>query len=666
MFEIFEDTICVHGGWLYNKTGANIIKKYQYDNYVRFGPFRVMRKGGGKNTPALIAWCSLHPDFQETIIEKFGNPEDTTKHIIFTEFLEKDTTAEKFYKNYTLDNGSAIADDLIKLHTAEASIFNTIQRILNNRILKTKALGSGGLTTAWKKIAVIVHELPRHTWAHRLPKNYRSLQRKYKSYTAGSYEALLHGGHGHKNSEKINDLAKQWTLARWCDRVYKVATLAQMLDEYNEKAVQESWKTLKDEKTIYNYLYAPEVKSQWYGYRYGELKAKEKYTPQHSTKMPTLRDSLWYSDGTKLNLYYRDENGKMATCQVYEVMDAFSEVLLGYHISKTEDYQAQYFAYKMAVKTSGHRPYEIRFDGQGGHKKLVSGNFLSKLSHLAIRTQPYNGKSKTIESAFGRFQQQILKKDTFYTGQNITAKKAESKVNMEWVLANTHKLPTLDQAKQNYLDYRTEWNNAAHYKTGMPRLEMYHNSTNAKAPEIDMLDMVDIFWIEREKQVTCTAFGITFTEKKEKYTFMVYNENRMPDMDFLNNNVDRKFTIKYDPEDMTLIYLYERTPNGLTRVAAAETKIQTARNIQEQEAWEASYLKKVNEKSKTNRVEKRNNIDALLEQFGMLPEQNGFVSPHLKGVENRKKPTQKVKQITIGEHQKEVSNMDYTSHRDEY
>ena len=177
-----------------------------------------------------------------------------------------------------------------------------------------------------------------------------------------------------------------------------------------------------------------------------------------------MRDSLWYSDGTKLNYFYgyRDENNryKIGTTQVYVVMDVFSEAFIGYHISPTEDYIAQYNAYRMALQTSGQKPYQITYDNQGGHKKLQAGNFLSQLAHLGIPTKPYNGKSKTIESAFGRFQMQYLKKDWYFTGQNIQAKEEESKANMEFVTANRHNLPSLDGISEAFKKRLNEWNNA--------------------------------------------------------------------------------------------------------------------------------------------------------------------------------------------------------------
>ena len=43
----------------------------------------------------------------------------------------------------------------------------------------------------------------------------------------------------------------------------------------------------------------------------GEMKAHQRYGRKHKTELPPRRDSLWYGDGTKLNLYYKDENGNV-------------------------------------------------------------------------------------------------------------------------------------------------------------------------------------------------------------------------------------------------------------------------------------------------------------------------------------------------------------------
>ncbi|MBF7093229.1 hypothetical protein IUY40_16980 [Flavobacterium sp. ALJ2] len=135
---------------------------------------------------------------------------------------------------------------------------------------------------------------------------------------------------------------------------------------------------------------------------------------------------------------------------------------------------------------------------------------MTKFSHLAIKTQPYNGKSKTIESAFGRFQTQFLAQEWNSTGQNITASKTSSHPNMEFILANTDKLPTLSELKAIYLEKRTQWNQAPHYKTGKPKIDMYFESINPDALKVIPFQIVD-FFLDRTKSTNYLyIFGCEF------------------------------------------------------------------------------------------------------------------------------------------------------------
>lgn len=621
-------------------------------------------------TPALIEFDSIPERFKEEIVKIAGDPKKTTKHIQFKDYLKQDLKAIEHYNHYTIPDGSALPEKNKQEYAANAAVFNAIDEIINNKLAKRKALGTGK-TNVWQKFAEIIVDLPQHQWPHKLPKNARRLKQKFNTYKEEGYDSLIHSGFCNKNSEKINDDAKMWLVSRFADQVDRVANIMQLWREYNTRAKEEGWKRLKDELTIYNFLHQEDIKPLWYGHRFGELKAKEKYTYFHKTKLPSMRDSLWYSDGTKLNYYYIDENGKTATCQVYEVMDAFSEVFLGYHISKTEDYEAQYHAYKMAAKTAGHRPYQIGFDGQGGHNKLKSGEFLTKLAKLSIKAQPYNGKSKTIENAFGRFQAQYLKRDWFFTGQNITTKKIESKANMEFILANQANLPTLEEIKATYAKRRQEWNEAPHPKTGIPRLEMYLNSNNPETSELSLFDMVDLFWILREKPVTYAPSGLSFKEKKVQYDYIVYNEDRNVDMSFHTKNIDKKFYVKFDPEDMSMIYLYEQTPLGLRFVTAAETKTEVSRGRQEVNEFEDSFIRTMQEQNKKSRVDMRDEMDRILEEFGASAAQRGLNSPNIKGVESSrkqkaKKSTKKVEKTDIAVYQKQLSNAEVEEEVDIY
>jgi len=655
--EYYNNTLCIEAGWLIEE---GILSEFNYRNLTIRGKIDVVRRAC-LNTPALVAYDSIPDRFKKMIIALIGDPYKVVVKSKLLATITPDPKALTFFRDeYMLENGEPLPADVQKEYCTNAEILNAIHAIVSERKPNAKKL-NGSAKGIWTEMAKAVLNLDKTEFKHTLPTNERRLQDKCKKYLNEGYKSLIHGNWCNNNSEKVNDEAKSWIISRWTSMVNKVANEQQLLAEYNELAESQEWKQIKSVETIHNFLYLPEIKPIWWGHRYGELKFKEKFIYQQKTILPTMRDSLWYSDGTKLNYFYQYRGAKgefkMGTTSVYEVMDVYSEALIGYFVSDTEDYVAQYNAYRMALQTSGCKPYQITYDNQGGHKKLESGDFLTKLSHLSIRTKPYNGKSKTIESAFNRFQQQFLKKDWFFTGQNIQSKANESKANMEYIMANKHNLPTLDEVKATYLKRRNEWQNAPHFKTGVAKIKMYNESQNSKAVKLELMDMVDLFWVLREKPVTCSAYGISFEEKKEQYDFMVNKPNGLPDVKWLASNIDRKFRIKFDPQDFSMIYLYEDTPQGLRFITSADQKVEVHRGKQEQEDWEAQFFKDIDKETETLRVETQQIVREIQERHNDLPEQHGFVTPKLKGI-NSKSTTKKAKQPAdnFGRIQKAMSN----------
>lgn len=650
--ENFNNKLCLTGLELISSPANTdgLFSVNTYSSLVKRGHIKVIRRGC-YGTPALIEFDSLPDRYKSLLAPRVDAFRKSAGKNEIADIMQHDPKAAKYYNEHELDNGKTLPEDTIKEYCANAEVLNALHILVMSRRAKIKSI-SAKLNNVWDLIAKIIADLDTNKYPHTLPVNPVSLKNKYKKYMTDGYASLIHKGFCNKNTEKINDSGKLWLLSKWANHVERVTSEAHLLSLYNHEAGLQNWDTIESPQTIHNFLYSEGIKELWYGHRYGELKSKEKFALQNSTKLPSMRDSLWYSDGTKLNYFYLTEDGKIETTSVYEVMDAYSEVLLGYHISKSENYEAQFASFKMAIQTAGHRPYQVTFDNQGGHKKLDAAQFFEKISHLAIRTAPYNGKSKTIENAFDRFQSGWLKRDWYFTGQNIGSKKLESKANMEFILANVANLPSLEEIKLQYKSRRNDWNNAPHPKTGLTRMETYRNSYNPETPKVEMWDMVDMFWMVRKEPVTCTAYGISFKEKKVKYDYLVYGEDRKPDIAFIRKYVDQKFYVKYDPEDLSLIYLYEGDALGLRFVSAAETKVVTHRGKQEQEDWEAEYYKGIELENKRLRIETRDKMDEILEAHNMLPEQNGLNSPLVKGIEKKKDR----KEGEIGKYQKAMSN----------
>ena len=247
-------------------------------------------------------------------------------------------------------------------------------------------------------------------------------------------------------------------------------------------------------------------------------------------------------------------------------------MFLGYSFG-VENFLTQYDAYRMALETWKVKPYEIVTDNQGGHKKPEAQAFFQKICHLHKTTMPHNGQSKTIESAFGRFQQQVLHKLYNYTGQNVTATKENSHVNIDLVMKNIHRLPTLEEVKEQYLACRREWNGAQHptSETGMTRLEMYTTLNSPNAEPLDDYEVQELFKLLSKDSVKYGKQGFIFERDKQEYRYMVYDEAGQVDMNFHLQNVGVSFRYKYAPKDMTTVELWEVCAEGKLKYAATAT-----------------------------------------------------------------------------------------------
>lgn len=673
--EYYNKMICVTVDELTEEyDGRRVMTLANYKQLCARKRLFIARKAGGYGVYALITYSSLPERFQTRFEAIHGKPEQILEQQrMEKKVLQIDKAARDFYMTHILPNGKTLVDTKVEEYTINASVLGLVLTALNERVSKVKALGGGIPKDLWHK-ALELSESYRNDYNHTLPDKLRGFREKLNAYKHDKYIALISGKDGNENTLKITDEAGDQIIALKRSKM-PVYTNSQLFVKYNEIAQEKGWKLLKSVKSLVVYLERPEVKRRWYDAVHGELAAHQKYTRKHKTELPSMRDALWYADGTKLNLYYKayDEKGKLQvrTTQVYEVMDAFSETLLGYFISDSENYEAQYNSFRMAIKTAGHRPYEIVTDNQGGHKKLEATQFFERICHVFRFTAPYSGQSKTIESTFGRFQAEILHQDWRFTGQNITTKRETSRPNLEFIEANKENLYTLEELKVAYAKAREAWNNAKHPATGVGRFEMYQKSVNPDTTEVDQLDMIEMFWLTTQKPSTFTASGITIEVNKKKYTYEVLDGDKIPDLKFRRQHTFRQFYVMYDPLDMTQVRLYTKETNGMRYIATAEPYVEIHRAIQEQKPGEMEFIRKMDALNKQERVNLQLEAAELEMNYGVAPEQFGLNRPRIKGLNlvtaetlmetavRQSKPSKQVEIVDVGLLGKQLSNVTF-------
>ena len=556
---------------------------------------------------------------------------------------------------------------MIEEYTINASVLGELEKMAARRQAIRSSLNAP-MSGAWDLI-LDSSERMRESYGHTLPGTLARLKTRLKAWKTEGYQSVVSGKLGNSSALKITGEFLRQIVALKRSKV-PVYTDAQLFEKANEIAEERGWKPIRSLSGMKKWLNSPSVEPLWYDAVYGEQAARQRYGRKHKTALPTRRDTLWYGDGTKLNLYYRDEQGKVRTTQVYEVIDAMSEVLLGYCISDTEDYEAQYHAYRMAIQKSGHKPYEIVYDNQGGHKKLDSDGFIGKICRVHRPTQPYNGESKTIESVFGRFQAQVLHKDWRFTGQNVTAKKASSRPNVEFIEANKDSLYTLEELKDAYAAARKEWNEGVHPATGERRIDMYEKSVNEETQEVTLHDMVDMFWVFTKRMATFTDQGLQVTVKGEKRQYEVCSSPGVPDHEWRRKHTYERFIVAYDPYDFASIRLYTKGTDGSLRFErTAEPYILIHRALQDQQGTDdAKFIRQEQEANLQDRIERTVAGRTIAAEHGTDAEQQGLHSPKLKGttaavqrqIDHRmERYSQPPEQYQLGRHTKSLSLDDW-------
>lgn len=655
-----------------------------YTTYEKLASRKRLNKidsGGGLGRRVQIEYSSLPERFRRRFEAKYGDPEELLRQD--KPALVINAEARRFFAGiepgtFRLPNGETLPDDKVEEYTLNASVLDVLhaevekQRLGRNRLKQSTRI-------IWENILASAERL-RADFHHTLPNNEARLKDKVRTYEREGFICLVSKKFCNANKTKITPEGGRLLIALRRSRV-PVYTLRQIFDEYNRRAERKGWKTLESMNSVTSYLERPDVAPKWWAAVYGELSARQKFDRKQQTILPGVRDALWYGDGTKLNLYYkgRDKDGCLVkkTVMVYEVIDAYSEMLLGYSIGETENAELQRRAFRMAIETAGHKPFEIVTDNQGGQKTTDSLSFMSRICHITRKTAPHTPQAKSIEAVFGRFQREVLHADWRFTGQNITATSRDSRPNSEFIGANVDNLYTFEEMCAAYADYRQRWNDLRHPDSKMSRREMYLRSQNPEAPALSQYDYMEMFWSVTERPSEFTSSGITIQVAGQRYSYEVLDAEGHPDMEFRRSNTTRKFFVRYDPDDMTRVWLCTKPAvGGLRMVVPAVPYAVVHRAIQEQTPEEQAFLRETLEANKRERILRQMEGYELEVAHGVAPEQHGLRTPRLQGLSSRAQerlldryadaalsdcPPQeeRCEPIAVGQVEKQISNMTF-------
>ncbi|MAX81719.1 MAG: hypothetical protein CL843_16275 [Crocinitomicaceae bacterium] len=578
MFEYIDNILCVAANWLYSEE-VQILTYPNYKALVNRERINRVRRGGGSDTIAWVEYKSLPQRFKRPIEEFLGGkPEELFKESkpnSLTKYLQEDLAAKDFFELFIKTNGQPLSQKSKEKYQADAIIFNAITELIKYRS-KFKRGQKSNSTDFWINVTAAIHELDRGTYPHSIKNNHRAVKRKYDKYIEHSYQGLIHGSEGNNNPEKITGEILDWWIA--IHSMPMKFSVPQEMVRYNSIREEKGWPSLTHQ-AVNKRLHEPEIERKWYLGRHGE----DAYMAKYSHFIKRKRDNwfpnaYWVIDGSKLDwVHYYDNDQKMAAhLKIDVVIDVYSEKIIGYSFSETEDHTDHFTAVKMSVNNSGVHPYLFTYDGQSGHTSSMMQSLYDRLvahpkgdhyKHKARR------KGNPIEQIFSRLQRQVLNIMWNSDKQSIKSRDIDAKLNKEFILEYKHLLKPKQDLLKAFKAMVNIWNSAKHPHFDSSRNEVFQHEMPMRQ-EISFIDQVEMFWIQARRPSTYGRGGLELEVKGTTYWFEVLDSDNRIDISFRRKYVGKKFVVKYDPEYLSeFIRLYLPDSDGnLDFIANAQTK----------------------------------------------------------------------------------------------
>jgi hypothetical protein len=574
MYETYNNTVAINQEVFYDS--LSILSYENFQKWCQRGKLnRIRTKGRGRT--GLIEFASIPEDLKNLIIRSFGNPYLSNDRETFTNQLSSDDDAINFFRTYKYDNDLSISEDKQTQYISDAEILNLYNQIIENYEIKIKSQRRKSKKGALKKkLSSIINDLKTecypntHTrkYPHNLPSNVRALDRKLNGYLDESYEFLVHKNAGNKSAQKIKGDIAKWLIAQYSMPNKIVVPVLHTM--YEREALRKNWCELS-ESAIYKWLYEPEQEKLWMISRDGLETYRNKYGHKLvRDKQQWFPNAYWAIDGSKIDWmhYYDNQLGAAAKFKIDPTIDVYSEKIIGWSFSESETHEDHFRSVKMAFQESQSRPYLFTYDGQSGHTSSrmqeLYGKMMAKKGGVHYKHAAYE-HSSPVEGIFNRLQQQVINAFWFSDKQSIKVRTDNNKPNMDFLLENVSKLPNKDDLVKAWKLCVQEWNEATHPKfknEGLSRNEVYAQEPLMKE-EVDYLQMMDLFWCYTPDTITYKNDGLKVQIANKKYHFEVYNSNGDIDLRFRQKWVNKKFFVKYDPDQLdNYVELYLKLPNG--------------------------------------------------------------------------------------------------------
>lgn len=395
--------------------------------------------------------------------------------------------------------------------------------------------------------------------------NERVLDRKAREYENKGLDCLVSGCFGNPNRRMIKGVSHA-LLIELASRQVKLS-FEDISMYYNTEAKEREDLQMLTVSAIKSHLNQPKIKPIWYYARHGKYDGDAAYQVEITRNLPSRPDALWSIDGTTMQLYYRDENGKIKSdLYVCFVTDVYSSAIIGYSVAFSETTGAVAESLQNAIFTHEYAPDQIQYDNSSANVSTVMQALMSNLTRVHFGTKPNHGQSKYVETYIGHFQQQVLRKSPAFKGGNITTKSPNSKANpdlLKQLKNNPELLLTEFELIQQFEAAVKEWNARGERRdkygffVGKTKLERYQEEHEERR-HLNYTKRSSLFCVELPKPYQYGKQGIEITLNGKKHKYIVPDEDKIGDFEFFRNHNYEEFTVHINSLDADFAYLYQK------------------------------------------------------------------------------------------------------------
>lgn len=388
--------------------------------------------------------------------------------------------------------------------------------------------------------------------------NWQSLDGKCKKWLVDGRESLVSKLFGNNNKSKLRDVGLL-PLHRIIDLYAHGSKLnyLEVADVYNREALDKQWPQYSAERV--RQLLA-DNRNKWVYTRDGIQAARAMQERHLKRKRPEFADQLWNVDGTTLQLGMMKGRDFRKAWTIVVITDSYSDCIVGWAAGSTETQELVIRAMRMAIRRAGYGPSFVQFDNAKANTSGQVSDLYNRLKTVGIPAEPYNGKAKHVERVIGRLEQGVLRHYGNFYGGNVTTRSQGSKANPDYIQQQikSDSIPTDATVLLQQLQLAVEVYNNTEVKSRKATPAKLYDTLDERRRVVPYLQLVSLFWIRRLDTVRYNKGGLKIEVDKERYEYEVQTEPGLVDEAFLEEHMGNSFIVRYDPDDLSAICLYDQ------------------------------------------------------------------------------------------------------------